>query len=54
MMIDDNALFRHADLSEMRDIDEEAPPRPKRENMVSRSSSSTATSAAWSTAQGWQ
>jgi succinyl-CoA synthetase beta subunit len=25
MMIDDNALFRHADLNEMRDIDEEAP-----------------------------
>ncbi len=25
MMIDDNALFRHSDLSEMRDIDEEAP-----------------------------
>jgi succinyl-CoA synthetase beta subunit len=25
MMIDDNALFRHAELSEMRDIDEEAP-----------------------------
>jgi succinyl-CoA synthetase beta subunit len=25
MMIDDNALFRHADLAEMRDIDEEAP-----------------------------
>lgn len=25
MMIDDNAMFRHADLNEMRDIDEEAP-----------------------------
>ncbi len=25
MMIDDNAMFRHADLAEMRDIDEEAP-----------------------------
>jgi succinyl-CoA synthetase beta subunit len=25
MMIDDNAFFRHADLNEMRDIDEEAP-----------------------------
>jgi succinyl-CoA synthetase beta subunit len=25
MMIDDNALFRHADLAEMRDLDEEAP-----------------------------
>ena len=25
MMIDDNALFRHPDLAEMRDIDEEAP-----------------------------
>jgi succinyl-CoA synthetase beta subunit len=25
MMIDDNALFRHLDLAEMRDIDEEAP-----------------------------
>src|SRR5512138_961471 len=25
MMIDDNALFRHSDLAEMRDIDEEAP-----------------------------
>ena len=25
MMIDDNALFRHSDLNEMRDIDEEAP-----------------------------
>jgi succinyl-CoA synthetase beta subunit len=25
MIIDDNALFRHADLAEMRDIDEEAP-----------------------------
>ncbi len=25
MMIDDNALFRHTDLAEMRDIDEEAP-----------------------------
>jgi succinyl-CoA synthetase beta subunit len=25
MMIDDNALFRHSDLTEMRDIDEEAP-----------------------------
>jgi len=25
MMIDDNALFRHGDLAEMRDIDEEAP-----------------------------
>jgi len=25
MMIDDNALYRHADLAEMRDIDEEAP-----------------------------
>lgn len=25
MLIDDNALFRHADLAEMRDIDEEAP-----------------------------
>jgi len=25
MIIDDNALFRHSDLSEMRDIDEEAP-----------------------------
>ncbi|HUE99869.1 MAG TPA: ADP-forming succinate--CoA ligase subunit beta [Anaerolineales bacterium] len=25
MMIDDNALFRHADLAEIRDIDEEAP-----------------------------
>ena len=25
MMLDDNALFRHADLNEMRDIDEEAP-----------------------------
>ena len=25
MLIDDNALFRHADLSELRDIDEEAP-----------------------------
>ncbi len=25
MMIDDNSLFRHSDLSEMRDIDEEAP-----------------------------
>ncbi len=25
MMIDDNALFRHADLAEMRDVDEEAP-----------------------------
>jgi succinyl-CoA synthetase beta subunit len=25
MMIDDNALFRHPDLAEMRDVDEEAP-----------------------------
>jgi succinyl-CoA synthetase beta subunit len=25
MMIDDNAMFRHADLAEMRDLDEEAP-----------------------------
>ena len=25
MMIDDNALYRHTDLAEMRDIDEEAP-----------------------------
>ncbi len=25
MMIDDNAMFRHADLAEMRDVDEEAP-----------------------------
>jgi succinyl-CoA synthetase beta subunit len=25
MLIDDNAMFRHADLAEMRDIDEEAP-----------------------------
>jgi len=25
MIIDDNAMFRHADLAEMRDLDEEVP-----------------------------
>jgi hypothetical protein len=54
MMIDDNALFRQPELAEMRDTDEDAPPRSKRANMVCPSSSWMATSAAWSTAQGWQ
>jgi succinyl-CoA synthetase beta subunit len=54
MSFDDNALFRHADLAEMRDLAEEARPRSRRRSTGSTTSSSTATSAAWSTAPGWR
>ncbi len=47
MVLDDNALFRHPELAEMRDIDEEAAPKSKRANMVYHSSSWMETLAAW-------
>jgi succinyl-CoA synthetase beta subunit len=53
MMIDDNALFRHPELAEMRDTTKMRPPRSKPANTGCPSSNWTATSAAWSTAQGW-
>ena len=46
MNFDDNALFRHKDIQEMRDEDEEEPAERK---PTRTTSSSTATSTAWST-----
>ena len=50
---DDNALYRQKDLELLRDLEEEIPPRPRPSGTTCRSSSSTATSAAWSTAPAW-
>ena len=48
---DDNALFRHPDVAELRDPDEEDPnARSRRPSTTSTTSRSTAPSAAWSTA----
>ena len=45
---DDNALFRHKDIAELRDLDEEDPDGGARPpNTISPTSSSTAPSAAW-------
>jgi hypothetical protein len=47
---DSNALFRHPEIVEMRDLDEEDPPRLPRRSSTCRTFRSTATSAVWSTA----
>jgi succinyl-CoA synthetase beta subunit len=44
---DDNALFRHKDIQELRDVEEEDPPRWRPPSTTSTTSSSTARSAAW-------
>ena len=49
MNFDDNALFRHKDIQEMRDEDEEEPAELEAARHERTTSSSTATSAAWST-----
>ena len=55
MNFDDNALYRHSDVVDMRDLDEENDPRGRGQaSSGSTTSSSTATSAAWSTAPGWR
>jgi succinyl-CoA synthetase beta subunit len=55
MGFDDNALFRHAEVREMRDITEENPKeeKSKLQSSTSVTSRSTATSAAWSMAPAW-
>ena len=54
MTFDDNALFRHKELAELRDLSEEEPAevRAAKAGLELRASS-TATSAAWSTAPAW-
>ena len=47
---DDDAMFRHRDLAELYDPEQEDPSRPRRENSASAMSGWMATSAAWSTA----
>ena len=47
MNFDDNALFRHQDLEELRDDDEEDPTELEAAKHASTTSSSTAISAAW-------
>ena len=50
---DDNALYRHPDVEEMRDETKKIPPNSKRPSTSSTTSSSTVTSAAWSTVPVW-
>ena len=47
MNFDDNALFRHPDIRELRDLTEEDPLEVEARSTASTTSSSTATSAAW-------
>ena len=54
MNFDDNALFRHKDIQELRDEDEEDPAEREAAATTSTTSSSTARSAAWSTAPAWR
>ncbi len=51
---DDNALFRHPEIVELRDEAKKNRPNAARPKPTCRSSSSTATSAAWSTVPGWR
>jgi succinyl-CoA synthetase beta subunit len=50
MNFDDNALFRHKDVVEYRDLTRRTPRRSRPASSTSTTSRSTATSAAWSTA----
>ena len=54
MSFDDNALFRHPGIEELRDMEEENATESKRAAAASPSSSSMATSAASSTAPAWR
>jgi succinyl-CoA synthetase beta subunit len=51
MTFDENALYRHADITAMRDLDEEDMKEIEAKSTTSLTSRSTATSAVWSTAQ---
>ena len=54
MNFDDNALYRHPDINELRDLGEEDPLEVEASKFSSTTSTSTATSAAWSTAPAWR
>ena len=51
MSFDDNGLFRHPDIRELRDANEEDPAETEAGSTISAMSISTATSDAWSTAR---
>jgi len=54
MTFDDNGLFRHKDLRELRDLDEEDPLEVEASKYGSTTSSSMAALPAWSTVRAWR